>query len=104
MNTRIQGLRRMAVPLLASLALATQVSWAQEVVLPAEKTSGTVTYVTGGIPDAQATAFKNAARNYPLNIELYQKAGAKSEYTADADVVITDRSGRAVLETKAEGP
>ncbi|MEY4562968.1 MAG: hypothetical protein RLZZ618_2245, partial [Pseudomonadota bacterium] len=40
----------------------------------------------------------------PLNIELYQKAGAKSEYTADADVVITDRSGRAVLETKAEGP
>jgi hypothetical protein len=73
--------------------------------LPEEQTYGNVTFVTGGVNYEQLPAIKEARSEYPLGIELYQKNGAKSEFTADADVkVVNTKSGNVVLETKAEGP
>ncbi len=72
--------------------------------LPEEKTYGDVSYVSGGITYEQLPAFKEARSDYPLGIEIYQKNGAKSEFTADADVKVINRSGDVVLETKADGP
>jgi hypothetical protein len=110
-------------PLLAALALAAgPAAWAQDetppvdstpsltqapsatLPLPPEKHEGNVSYVSGGIPDEQLPAIKQARGDYPLVIELYQKAGAKSEFTSGAQVRLTDKSGQVVLDDRSEGP
>ena len=60
--------------------------------------------VTGGIPYEQIPSFQQARGQYSLNIEVYEKAGAKNEFTADALVKLFDRSGNVVLDAKTEGP
>lgn len=100
------------IPALACAALmAGNAAWAEHSVspdeavpLPAQKLSGSVAYVTGGIPFEQIPAFTLARSAYPLNIEVYEKAGAKSEFTADAQVKLFDKSGNVVLDAKTEGP
>ena len=72
--------------------------------LPPEKHEGNVSYVSGGVPDEQLPAIKQARRDYPLVIELYQKAGAKSEFTSGAQVRLTDKTGKVVLDDRSEGP
>lgn len=91
--------------LLAGLLGATA-AWAQDDVmpLPAEKQSGQVSYVTGGVPDEQVAAFRQARPSYPLGIEIYQKSGAKSEFTADVQVQLVDKAGKVVLDAPTEGP
>jgi len=63
-----------------------------------------MSYVTGGIPYEQIPSFQQARGQYSLNIEVYEKAGAKNEFTADALVKLFDRSGNVVLDAKTEGP
>jgi len=112
------------IPALAAVAfLGGNLAWAQEpasspapgeaaksvlpseaVPLPDVKTSGSVSYVTGGIPYEQLPAFTKARSQYPLNIEIYEKDGAKNGFTADAGVKLIDRNGNVVLDAKAEGP
>lgn len=72
--------------------------------LPPEKRQGNVTYVSGGVPDEQLPAIKRARGSYPLVIELYQKAGTKSEYTSGAQVKLLDKAGNVVLDDRSEGP
>jgi len=74
--------------------------------LPAERQAGSVSYVTGGVSDEEASAFKAMKGSYPLAIELdrQQPGAAHAEFTADANVKITDRSGNVVLDAKADGP
>jgi hypothetical protein len=111
-------------PAVAAAALAMSgVAWAQEaaqapvsnalktvtpgeaVPLPEVQTSGDVQYVTGGVPFEQLPAFREARRDYPLNIEIYEREGKKDGFTADADVqVVNAKNGNVVLETKTEGP
>jgi hypothetical protein len=72
--------------------------------LPRERTSGAASFVTGGVSDEDVEVFKSAFRQYPLVVELYEHAGTRDEYTADAHVKITDRHGETVLDGRAEGP
>ena len=44
--------------------------------LPPERQSGGATYVTGGVSDEESSLFKQARMDYPLSIELVQKAGS----------------------------
>lgn len=74
------------------------------VALPEVQSHGNVSYVTGGVTYESQPAFRDARREYPLNIELYQKSGARSEFTAGADVTVKSRAGETVLEAKADGP
>jgi len=76
----------------------------EAVSLPETQTSGKVTYVTGGIPYEQIPAFKQAARQYPLNLEIYERSGNKNQFTADVDVKLTSKSGDVVLDARTEGP
>ena len=77
----------------------------EAVPLPEVQTSGSVSYVTGGIPYEQLPAFNAARSQFPLNIEVYERDGARNAFTADADVRVIDaKSGDVVLETKTEGP
>lgn len=73
--------------------------------LPAEHQAGNVTYVTGGVSEEEAAAFKQMKGGYPLSIELDEKqVGARTEFTADATVKVIDRTGNVVLDAKAQGP
>lgn len=83
---------------------AKSVSPSEAVPLPETRTSGDVSYVTGGIPYEQIPAFTQARGQYSLNIEVYEKDGVKNGFTADAGVKLFDRSGNVVLDAKAEGP
>lgn len=77
----------------------------EAVPLPEVQTSGSVTYVSGGIPYEQLPAFNAARSQFPLNIEVYERDGTRNSFTADAEVrVINAKSGDVVLETKTEGP
>jgi len=112
------------IPALAGAALmAANVAWAQTdatspppgdaaksvlaseaVPLPETRTSGDVSYVTGGIPYEQIPAFTQARGQYSLNIEVYEKDGAKNGFSADAQVKLIDRKGAVVLDAKTDGP
>jgi len=77
----------------------------EAVPLPDVQTSGAASYVTGGIPYEQIPAFTRARSQYPLNVEIYQKAGAKNEFTADVGVkLISVKSGDVVLDARTQGP
>ena len=74
--------------------------------LPAEHQAGSVSYVTGGVSEDEAAAFKAMKGSYPLAIELDQRQpdGGRAEFTANANVKVIDRSGSVVLDARADGP
>jgi hypothetical protein len=78
-------------------------AWAQGG-LPPEQRVGDVSFVTGGVGDEQATAFKQAMPGYALAIEILRMSSGRGEYTSGAQVTVTTRSGNPVLSTRAEGP
>lgn len=72
--------------------------------LPAEKTLGSVTYMTGGIGQDEAAAMKHAESTYPLSLEFVAHATPNDAYLANVDVTIKDHAGKSVLSTKSDGP
>ena len=72
--------------------------------LPAPKAQGPISYVSGGIGDDQAGAFKQAARSYPLELLFAQRGTPKDEYVAEVKVTIRDSSGKVLLDTMSDGP
>ena len=101
-------MKRFSTTTLGSTALVLALAGAGAVAavgsLPAERQAGGVSYVTGGVAEDEVEAFKLARGSYPLSIELVQQSGGKNEFTADAQVRVTDRSGNVVLDAKADGP
>lgn len=99
-------LKAMGVSFAALLASAASLpSRAAVVPLPPERTAGVVSYVSGGIGDGEAHRFEAAFKRFPLVVELYEKdAGPHAEYTADANVKITDLHGAVVFDRHADGP
>src|SRR6185295_13424052 len=90
--------------LVLALAGAGAFAFGADAALPPERQAGGISYVTGGIADDQAAAFKQARAGYPLAIELVQRSGGKNEYTADAQVQVADMAGNVVFAARAEGP
>jgi hypothetical protein len=86
------------------LGAAISVNAAQVNNLPPERVAGVASYLSGGVSDGEAQRFQAAFKQYPLVVELYEHSGARDEYTADAQVRITDRKGGTVLEQRADGP
>jgi hypothetical protein len=72
--------------------------------LPPEQTQGGVTYVSGGIGQAESQAFEAAAAQYPLALEFAIKHAPRAEYTANVHVIVTDTQGTRVLDTHSDGP
>ncbi len=77
---------------------------ADEGTLPAERSQGSVTYVTGGIGKDESDAMKQAASRYSLVIEMSSPAGPRAEYVADVKIDIRDQRGATVLSTTSDGP
>lgn len=72
--------------------------------LPAEHHQGGIAYVTGGVGKQEAKTFEHAAGRFPLALEFVQRAGKRDEFIAGINVRLTDRHGKIVLSTKANGP
>ena len=88
----VAGLASAAVPVMAAISM------------PAEQYQGSVSYVTGGVGQAEAKLFENQASEHRLAIELLQRAGKRDDFTAYAMVKIADKQGHTVLDAKADGP
>jgi hypothetical protein len=97
-------LRKAGVVFASVLGAAVSVHAAQVSGLPPEHVQGIASFVSGGVSDGEAQRFQAAFKQFPLIVELYEHSGQKDEYTADADVRITDRHGHVVLSQHAEGP
>jgi hypothetical protein len=86
-------------------AAARSVLPGEAVPLPdAQQSDAGTPYVTGGAVYEELPSFQRARSEYPLNIEIYEKAGAKNQFTADAQVKLIDRNGKVVLDAQADGP
>lgn len=85
---------------LASAALAAALQ-ANAATLPQPKTENGVTYLNGGIGEAEAAAMKTEAQHYPMSVIF--SAGKDNAFLADVKVTITDKGGKELLSTAA-GP
>lgn len=75
--------------------------------LPPERVQGTVIYRSGGIGEDESRAMKEAAGQYPLQLEFVTRLiddGGREAYVADVGVTISDRAGRQVLQAMSDGP
>ena len=89
----------------AALAMGAATAFADDLLpLPADKQSGAVSFTSGGIPDEQLPAVRQARAGYPLVLELFQKDGKKNQYLADVQVRLTNAKGEVVLDDRSEGP
>ncbi len=88
----------------AAMSLAQPAFSADASALPAEITQGSVRYVSGGVGENSAAAFKQAAAKYPLELLFAQKASPNDVYLADVKVIVRDRAGKVVLDAVSEGP
>lgn len=72
--------------------------------LPPVKTSGAVTYLTGGIGQTEATAIERAGKDWPLTLEFAVKDKKRADYVADVKVIVRDAKGHEALRATATGP
>jgi hypothetical protein len=86
------------------VALAVTAMGASTSALPIEQVQGSVSYLSGGIGLDESNAIKQAASQYPLELEFVRKATPKAEYLSDIKVTIKDHAGKTVLNTIANGP
>jgi len=93
--------RPLAAILLLSLSTVLTPAFAGESDLPAVKTQGNVTFLSGGIGSDETAAIKAAAPGYALTLQFSSTTGA---FLASVTVKITDAGGKVVLDTTAEGP
>ena len=93
-----------ASSIITALGTAGQALSANNASLPRAHGQGAISYVSGGIGQDEAAAFKHAAATFPLELLFVQKAGPKNEFLADVSVSVVNRSGTALLETTADGP
>ncbi len=70
-----------------------------------EQQVGDVTYVTGGVGEAEAAVMRDMAKDYQLEITFLQKKpGQREEFLADVKVQIQDEQQNAVLDITTDGP
>jgi hypothetical protein len=70
-----------------------------------EQQVGDVTYVTGGVGEAEAAVMRDMAKDYQLEITFLQKqAGQREEFLADVKVKIQDEQQNTLLDITTDGP
>jgi hypothetical protein len=75
--------------------------------LPAPQTRDGITWLSGGVGESQAHAFRKQAARYPLSLEFLIKPEAKNlpaEFTAEVPVTVRNAQGKVILSATAQGP
>lgn len=98
----VSGLAMALNPVLVQADEAPPVYVGTEVMAP--RVQGPVTFVTGGIGQAEASAMKQAAGQYALELEFLQQGTPRDAYLAGVTVRIRDARGWTMLDTQANGP
>jgi hypothetical protein len=70
--------------------------------LPPVRTSGSVSYVTGGVGLDESAAIKAAEKDFSLSLLFAQTK--RGEYLSDVKLSIKDKAGKTVLEAVSDGP
>lgn len=73
--------------------------------LPEVHSTGTVSYVSGGVGDDEASAMKSAARHYSVSMMFVtRETDGRGAYTSGTVVRVRNGAGETVLDTAADGP
>lgn len=72
--------------------------------LPAVQHSGAVAYINGGVGELQAKAMEKAGADWPLMIVYAKDTKPRNEFIANANTVIRNAKGVAVLKVDGAGP
>lgn len=97
--------KRLKLGVMAAALCVTGSGWAAtDANLPPMRTQGEVRYMSGGIGLEQQEAMKQAAYQYPLELEFLERAETQAFYAAGVRVTISDRTGKIVLDTRSDGP
>jgi len=72
--------------------------------LPPVQHSGTVAYINGGIGDDEAKAMEKAGADWPLTIVYARDTKPRNEFVANANTVVRNAKGDAVLKVDSAGP
>jgi hypothetical protein len=102
MKPRISALLQSLV--VAGTLLAVPAMGASMSNLPAEKTQGNVSYMSGGIGSSESAAMRKEEAKFPLTLEFVENATPKPEHLANVAVTIRDHTDKVVLNTVANGP
>ncbi len=101
MKTRLYAI---VLPTLLAAGAAAAGQAGAPAAMPAVHKQGEVSYVSGGVGRDEATAFRHAAKAWPLELVFVQKTGRRDSYLADIPVTIRDAKRRVVYEGRADGP
>lgn len=93
-----------AAAILSNLGAAGAAYAADPAGLPPIQIQGEVSFLSGGVGEDEATAFRQAAPAYPLELQFAQQARPRDEFLADVKVAIRNRSGSLILDTSTDGP
>ncbi len=96
--------RWMTGAMASALCTATGAWAATSTSLPPEQTQGTVTYLTGGIGNKQASAIKHAAPKYALELEFLQNKKVPAASMTSVPISIKDHTGKVILDARSDGP
>ena len=77
---------------------------AESGMLPDAQTQGNVSFVSGGVGQDEAAAFKQAAVSYPLELMFVQQASPRDEYLSEVKVTVRNSARNVVLDTVSKGP
>ena len=83
------------------LASATLVPAAYAADEEAVRSSGGISYVSGGVGTASTDRLSSLAKDFNLKLVFALKSG---DYVSGVDVTIADAAGKTLVNTKSEGP
>ena len=94
---------RWAAAAAAAVMLATA-GVAQAIPAPEAVTHGEATYVSGGVGKPEANAMREMASHYPIAMTFAKHNQGQNEFVAGVKVVVTDHSGKQVVDVSDGGP
>jgi hypothetical protein len=70
-----------------------------------EQQVGNVTYISGGVGEAEAAVMRNMAKDYLLEVSfMHKQPGQREEMLADIGVQIVDEQNNKLLDIRTDGP
>ena len=95
------NLKRITAAVALLLASATLVPVAYTADEEAVRSSGGISYVSGGVGAASTDRLSALAKDFNLKLVFALKSG---DYVSGVDVTIADAAGKTLLKAKSEGP
>jgi len=104
MNTRYVMVSFLLATAILSISLPINTALSAPMVMQ-EEIYGNVTYITGGVGEAEAAVMRDMAKDYLLEVSFTQKQkGQPEEFLANVKVQIQDDQQNTLLDITTDGP